>query len=41
MVTKLIVDLFPTYTNVQSLRCTPETNIISYANYTIKKKRRA
>ena len=26
-------DLFVTYTNIESLSCTPETNIMLYVNY--------
>lgn len=36
----LLDDYFKTYTNVKSLRSTPETNKILYLNYTsIKKKK--
>ena len=31
-------DHLPMYTNVESLRCTPEANIIVYVNYTSIKK---
>ena len=33
-------DHFAMYTNVESLCCTPETNIKLYVNYTSIKKRR-